>query len=382
MPNSDPLTELGWQPFFENQISVEEKNETLLGRVSAHWGSQIELLTATGSVKVETSLLEKVAHIDSEFPDAAGLGERENGTKGVSPLGEKHFSDIAVGDWFLVDRENHRGIRRLDRKTLLTRKAAGEKAVPQRLAANVDTVFIVCSLNNDFNLSRIERYLALIVESNATPVVVLTKADLCDQKYERRQEVEKLMTGLIVETLDARDPEQTAVLSYWCSSGKTIALLGSSGVGKSTLVNSLAGAKIEVQEIREDDSKGRHTTTFRSMHRLNKGGWLIDTPGMRELQLTDCQDGLKDVFDEVVELAEQCQFRNCQHQAEPGCAIQNAIQNGELDARRWRNYQKLMAEQERNNSTLAERRDRERKTGQYYKQVQSAKRRQKGAGDQ
>ncbi len=338
--------ESGWRPCFSGQLSEEEEQSTQPARVASHLGSRLVCLTAAGEVSLMATQLQ-----------ACG--------------------DLAVGDWVLLDQQGQRGVRRLERETLIARKAAGEKADLQLIAANVDTLFIVSSCNNDFNPSRLERYLAIAAQADVTPIVVLTKADLCEDPQLLKQQAARLASGLIVETVDARDATTADVLSTWCGVGQTIALVGSSGAGKSTLAMTLGATDLATQGIREDDSKGRHTTTARSLHRLTAGGWLIDTPGMRELQLAACETGVDDVFDEIVTLAEACRFRDCSHQNEPGCAIQAAIEDGSLDPRRLKNYRKLQAEQSRNSQTLQERREQSRKLGQHYKSVQRAKRKLK-----
>ena len=342
-PAQFTLCELGWQPHFDQQISVEESAQFLVARVHAHHGGQIIFRSEEKEFAVPTSIVE--------------------------PPTDSNYSSIAVGDWFLLQPDNHRAVRRLERKTVIARKAAGESVKPQLIAANVDTVFVVSSCNEDFNLSRIERYLAMALESDAVPVIVLTKADLAESPALLRVQTERLRPGIVVETIDARDARQTKVLEMWCETGKTIALLGSSGVGKSTLANALGNHNIETAAIRQDDDKGRHTTTARSMHRLNAGGWLIDNPGMREFQLPSCDKGVSELFDEVVTIASRCKFRNCKHQGDPGCALEQAVASGVLEQRRLTNYLKLQSEQARNGQSLAERREKDRQTGKLYKSV-------------
>ncbi|WP_205944697.1 ribosome small subunit-dependent GTPase A [Pelagibius litoralis] len=284
-----------------------------------------------------------------------------------------------MGDWLLLDRETFRPRRLLQRKSLFKRRAAGTGRKLQLIAANVDTLFIVSSCNQDFNTARLERYLALAREAEVTPVIVLTKADLTDLPEDFARAAAKLLPGLLVEVLDARDPDSVACLADWCARGETVALVGSSGVGKSTLINTLSGAnRIATQSIREDDDKGRHTTSARVLHRLPAGGWLLDTPGMRELQLTDVKTGLEEVFADVVVLARMCRFADCRHEAEPGCAVLAAVDAGTLDAERLKRWRKLAAEEARNTENLAERRARDRAFGKMVKGVMRDKRQQDG----
>lgn len=287
--------------------------------------------------------------------------------------------DIAVGDWILVDTRGPRIARVLDRIGAFKRKAAGTDATMQVIAANVDTVFIVTSANRDFNVARLERYLAMAREAGAFPVIVITKADLVDSVDDFLAHASRLSPGLAVEALDARDAVQVEMLRSWCEPGQTVAFLGSSGVGKSTLINSLADVEQATRSVREDDQRGRHTTTARSMHRLPAGGWLIDTPGMRELQLVDVGTGLDDVFEEISSLAASCRFSDCTHDNEPDCAVLAAIDEGTLDPARLRRYHKLKAEDRRNTETIADRRSRDRRFGKMIKTVMSEK--QKRTGD-
>jgi ribosome biogenesis GTPase len=269
-----------------------------------------------------------------------------------------------VGDWLLIDRGSHKMLRILDRASLFKRRAPGHDRRLQRIAANVDTLFIVASCNQDFNIPRLERYLVLAREVNVTPVVVLTKIDLTAAPEAFRDAARALQPDLQVELVNARDPASVARLAARCGRGETVALLGSSGVGKSTLVNTLTGSdSIVTQAVRETDGKGRHTTTAREMHRLPPGGWLMDTPGMREFQLADAATGLAEVFDDIVALTLECQFTNCAHESEPGCAIKAAIAAGSLAPDRLERWLKLSAEDAVNTSGLAERHARGGRSG-------------------
>ena len=288
-------------------------------------------------------------------------------------------SAATVGDWLLLDAVSLRPQRLLRRQSLFKRRAAGSDRRLQLIAANVDTLFIVSSCNQDFNLARLERYLALAREAEVTPIVVLTKADLADAAGDYARAAAKLLPGLLVEVLDARDPESVANVLPWCGRGRTVALVGSSGVGKSTLVNTLIGDdRITTQGIREDDGRGRHTTTGRALHRLPAGGWLIDTPGMRELQLTDAADGIADVFADIVAIAATCRFGNCRHQGEPDCAIAAAIETGEIEPARVKRWRKLAAEEAHNSETLAERRARSRAFGKMARRAMREKQARRG----
>lgn len=292
---------------------------------------------------------------------------------------DDELSAATVGDWLLLDASNGRPRRLLNRKSLFKRRAAGTVPRPQLIAANVDTLFIVSSCNQDFNVARLERYLAVAREAEATPVVVLTKADLAATPTAFAEDARRLAAGLLVEVLDARDPEAVDVLRPWCGRGQTVALLGSSGVGKSTLVSTLTGdAGIETQTIREHDDKGRHTTTGRTVHRLPAGGWLLDTPGMRELQISDVKAGLADLFSDIVETASRCRFSDCHHDQEPGCAVKAAIETGELEVARFTRWRKLAAEDARNTETISQRRARDRAFGKLARRLMAEKKERRG----
>ena len=233
-------------------------------------------------------------------------------------------------------------IRTLPRKTFFSRKDPTPGRGEQAVAANFDHVFIMQSLNQDFNPKRLERYLTLAWQSGAVPVVVLTKADLMDEYGDYIRIAERTAAGVSVHAVSAMTGEGMDALTDYIAPGKTIVFLGSSGVGKSSLVNALAGEEImAVNGIREDDSKGRHTTTYRQLIMLKNGTMIIDTPGMRELGMWDVTVGLGEAFADVEQFLGKCRFGDCKHQTEPGCAIKEAIENGELSKERWESYRKL-----------------------------------------
>lgn len=217
----------------------------------------------------------------------------------------------------------------------------------QTLAANFDYAFIIVSLNKNFNLNRIARYISVVLEGGAEPVVILTKADLCDSKESYLEEAGKLSPGLKVHAISAVSGEGMDALEMYFQPEVTIALLGSSGVGKSTLVNAVSGKELmKVSAIREEDSRGRHTTTNRKLIVLPMGTAIIDTPGIRELGMCDVSDGIEDTFSDIMELSSKCRFADCRHGSEPGCAVDAALAEGSLDPERWQLYQKLMSESE------------------------------------
>lgn len=328
------LGRLGWGPFFAQQTSAEAIVDTPPVRVIAVHRSGLQVVGAG---------------IDELIPPRA---------------------DVTVGDWLLLDWAQLRASHVLSRKSLIKRRAPGTNRELQLIAANVDTIFVVTSCNQDFNVARLERYVALAFESEITPVIVLTKADLSRDRRSWIDAARTVSDRVPVVALDARGSEPQRMLSPWCKPGQTVAFLGSSGVGKSTLTNALTGSDaVTTQPIRQDDAKGRHTTTRRELHLIPEGCLVLDTPGMRELKLTDAASGIADTFEDIQILSAQCRFGNCQHESEPGCAVRDAIQNGRLDHARLHRWRKLLAEDSFNSASLAERRTKERAFGKMVRRV-------------
>jgi ribosome biogenesis GTPase len=253
--------------------------------------------------------------------------------------------------------------RVLPRKSKFSRKVAGERTEEQVVAANADTVWIVSSLDQDFSVRRIERYLTLAWDSGANPVIVLTKSDLCDDVDHYVTELESVAVGTAVHPTSSLSGAGLSDLQIYFSNHATVALLGSSGVGKSALINALAGTTLQKTGAVRGDGKGRHTTTHRELIRLASGGLIIDTPGMRELQLWDGESSLPDVFAEIDDLARACRFSDCRHAGEPGCAVTDAIAQGQLSENRFQSYQKLqreLAHLERKQSARAQHEEKQR----------------------
>jgi ribosome biogenesis GTPase / thiamine phosphate phosphatase len=266
-----------------------------------------------------------------------------------------------VGDWLGIDLASLRIAALYPRYSLFKRRNAGRTNRLQLIAANVDTVFIVTSFNMDFKIARLERYLALAHEAGVFPVLLITKVDLISDIEPFLEEALTLKNDLVILSINARDKDGLKALKPWLINGKTVALMGSSGVGKSTIINSLLGREAQAtNDIREADSRGRHTTSGRSLHRIKSGTWLIDTPGMREIQVVDSADGVDKVFDDVTSLSALCRFSNCTHNGEPGCAVEQAIEAGTLDLDRLLRFQKLQAEERQNTKSMYEVQDRVR----------------------
>jgi ribosome biogenesis GTPase / thiamine phosphate phosphatase len=316
------LKQLGWNEFFEKEFAKYEGYE--VGRISLEHKNMYRVINEQGEFLAEVSGKMRFNAVSRE-------------------------SYPAVGDWVVISarpEEQKATIHAvLPRKSKFSRKVAGATTEEQIVATNVDTIFLVNALNADFNVRRIERYMLSAWESGANPVIILSKADLCEDIEAKIAEVESVAFGVPIIPISAEKNIGLDLLSPYIYEGQTIALLGSSGVGKSTLTNALIGhQKQEVKEIREGDDRGRHTTTHRELIVLEQGGILIDTPGMRELQLWEADEGLGMSFSDVESLAEECKFKDCAHQKEPGCAVQKAISDGTLDIGRYNSYVKLQKE--------------------------------------
>jgi ribosome biogenesis GTPase len=349
------LQELGFVPFFAQQISLDDIERNRVGRV----------------IEVQRSLI-TVSDGYREWPVPLPSYRSDSAAE----------ERPAVGDWVVLDDQQTKIDRVLDRKSLFRRVGAGERPEIQLIAANVDILFVVTSCNEEFKESRLERYLALAAQAGVIAVVVMTKTDLCDDPESYAERARRVHSGLHVVQLNALERSTFDGVMAWIEPGSTIALVGSSGVGKSTIVNTLADKDIAAtKRVREDDKKGRHTTTHRALYRLPGGGLLIDVPGMRELKIADVDEALSSVFDDIEALASRCRFADCRHQSEPGCAVRDGVSNGDITERRLQNYLKLIRENERNSASLAEKRADDRSFSRLVKQVKTLKKKDRALGD-
>jgi len=324
--NITTLASLGWDAFFDGQMDSHATDDLAPARVADEQRGHYQLLNETG--RWAATLAGRLLH---EIDQSLALRP-------------------TVGDWILArfpaDPAGGAAVIHhvLNRRTAFSRQAPGRRTVEQIVAANVDTVFLVQSLNRDLNCRRLERYLTLLWESGAEPVIVLSKLDLQPEADETEAQVRSVARGVAVLRTSAVLPGGMDSLSPYLVPGRTVALVGSSGVGKSTILNQLAGREVaRVKAIRDDD-RGRHTTTSRQLVVLPGGAILLDTPGMRTVLLWEGADGLEQTFADLEALAGECRFRDCAHEAEPGCAVRAALEAGTLDAGRFQSYRKLERE--------------------------------------
>lgn len=318
------LEQLGWNGFFEEHFRPFADRGYSVGRVYLENRRSFWLYTANAEIKADVSG-KMIYHADTraDFP--------------------------AVGDWvvYRVQGSENKAIIHaiLPRTSKFSRKVPGSSIAEQIVATNIDTVMLVTGLDNDFNLRRIERYLVMVSASGANPVIILNKADLCGDLDSRIAEVKGIAPNIPVLPVSAKHDEHLTALAGFIKTGETVALLGSSGVGKSTITNHLLGGERQaVQEVRAGDDRGRHTTTKRELIILPDGGLIIDTPGMRELQLWVSEEGLESSFEDIEELSAQCFYSNCGHRGTRGCAIEAALADATLDQERWDSYNKLHKE--------------------------------------
>ncbi|HEY9061542.1 MAG TPA: ribosome small subunit-dependent GTPase A [Pseudobacteroides sp.] len=314
------IIDYGWDEYFYTEYNEKLEQGMFPARIIADYGQTLRAATDSGEILIQRPL-------------------NKNGDG----------MQIAVGDWLLVQYDNNAKANLictvLKRKTKFSRAAAGIEVREQIVASNVDIVFLIQSLNRDFNMKRLERYMIAAWDSGAIPVVVLTKADLCDDVESKKAIVYETTPGVEVHAISCVTGEGIEEIRKYFTKGKTIALLGSSGVGKSTFVNLLAGEELlKTQGIREDDSKGRHTTTHRELLLLPDGGVVMDTPGMRSLLPWEADEGMEIMFGDVEEIAGSCRFHDCSHGNEPGCAVREALESGRLEERRWKSWLKLQKE--------------------------------------
>jgi ribosome biogenesis GTPase len=352
------LSSLGWDALLEQRFKPYSRQGFKAGRVAVEQKELYHVFTVLGDLPARiTGKMRHAAKGRTDFP--------------------------AVGDWVVLSYSSTDAEATiqtiLPRKSKLSRKAAGKTVDEQILATNIDTAFIVTGLDGDFNVRRIERYLTVIWESGANPVVLLNKVDICTNPQEKLANVESVAFGVPMHLISARTGQGIEKVRSYLKTGRTAVLLGSSGAGKSTLINNLLGyERNRTQAVRKDDSRGRHTTAYRELIVLPRGGCIIDSPGIREIQVWDAASGIGETFEDVESLARECRFKDCHHENEPGCVVQEALKTGRLDAARYENYLKLRREQAyisrlQNKNEMTANKEKWRKIAKLSNQIKKAK---------
>jgi ribosome biogenesis GTPase len=347
------LSDIGWNNDLDNNYEKLKMENIILGRVSFHSGKQYKIITTDGELS---------ANLSNSF---------------IKSINAK--SDLpSVGDWICLkkidDFRPYQIVILISRKNKLSRKVSGKKSEEQIIASNIDIVFIVTSVDNDFNIRRLERYVSMVNEIKAKPIVIINKIDKCKEINKYIEEIERNIPEISVLFISAKTGENIDQVGNYLKSGLTAVLVGSSGVGKSSIINKLLGySRQNVGEIRKSDGKGRHITSSRELIMLPNGGLIIDNPGIRELQLWSSGGGISQTFQDIEELSKLCKFRQCLHETEPDCAVKKAVDDGNLDLDRLNSYKKLMKEREylENRRNIYEKRKKDKKLGKIYRQGKS-----------
>ena len=323
--NQKLFKSLGWKKSFQKYIKSNDLETSSVGRISAHFGQSYEIITP--EKKLEGILPGSVLY--------------ENNREKFPVVGDMVIIEILEGENKALIKEV------IPRASFLSRKKPGTMSDEQLICANIDIIFLVQGLDHDFNVRRLERYLLMATEMNIEPIIVLNKTDICEDLEEKINQVRTIAETIPIITISAHNEDTMEMFTHYLTTGVTGAFLGSSGVGKSTIINKLLGVEIQkTRAVREDDSKGRHATTVRQLFQLSSGGMVIDTPGMRELEPWQAEESLGELFHDIEVLAENCKFNDCTHHHEPGCQVQQAIAEGLLAAERLKSYNKLLREQQ------------------------------------
>lgn len=355
--NHKALEQFGWDEQFADHFREFEQAGYSAGRVASQIKNHYRLLTGEGELPAACS---------------GGMFHRASGKSDLPTIGDwVAFKTIAAGE--KMARIQHV----LPRKSKFSRKIAGKTVMEQPVAANVDSVFLMSSLDGEYNLRRIERYLTLTWESGARPVVLLNKADICEDAKSYQREAEEVVIGVPIHVISALRNTGLEQLNRYLQKGSTVAMLGSSGVGKSTLLNTLVGEELQKVEEMGVIGKGKHTTRRRELFILPSGAMMIDTPGMREIQLWNVEEGLLDTFLEIDEMGKRCRFSDCRHQDEPDCAVKEAVEEGTIPRKRYENFLKMQGELEyldskQDHKAMLERKAKDKRLAKLIKKIKNS----------